>query len=451
MNMPSVFDFSELLRRIRQVLFRRDDPALRELLQKTGDDEVVHVIDDLPIAEKRRAFRTMLPERQGRLITKLSDYSQETLLPLLNKEELRAMIDAVESDDAVDVIQLMDDAQREKVIDELKRNDPHELLPLLVFGEETAGGLMKSEVIRVKNGLSVDEARRGLAKDPTVQKHRSHHIYVVDDAGALVGMLPLMRLLSAAAEAKIADVMGPPPTSIPPFMDQEEVAKVFDEHDAIELPVVGAKGRLLGCITADDIFEVMEQEYLEDVAGLTGVSEDDHVSDPVLLKVRRRLPWLIVNLATAVLAASVVGLFQDTIQRLVLLAAFMPIIAGMGGNAATQTLSVMVRALALGELHHVNTARSVGKEIAAGVLNGLASGIIMGAIAYVWTLDVMLSVVILVAMTANLLVAGLGGASIPLIMKRMRIDPALASTVFVTTLTDCCGFFVFLGLASLLL
>lgn len=260
-----------------------------------------------------------------------------------------------------------------------------------------------------------------------------------------------LKLLQAAVSATLSEVMHAAPPSVPASMDQEEVAQLFDERDAVELPVVGPKGKLIGIITADDIFEVMEKEYAEDISRLVGVDEDDHVSDPVLRTVRRRLPWLIVNLGTAILAASVVTLFQGTIQKVVILAAYMPIIAGMGGNAATQTLGVVIRGMALGELHELNTARTIASQIAAGTLNGLANGPIMAVIAYLWTRNLALAAVILVAMTANLFIAGFGGAVVPVIMKALRIDPALASIVFVTTLTDVCGFFVFLGLASVFL
>jgi magnesium transporter len=450
MPLQTMLNWKGFADRVREMLFRNQDALLRELLAKMGDEDVIHVVDSLSVHEKRRMFKALSAERLSRVLLKLSEYSQETVLPALSHVEVASMIDAAESDDAVDLIQLLQDGQRDRVIADLKKNDPHGLMPLLVFGEETAGGRMKHEAFRIRAESTVDEARRQIARE-SATKPKSHQIYVMDDKDVLVGTLPLMRLLTAAPEARLAELMNVQFVSVPPTMDQEEMAQVFDEHNAIELPVVGPKGRVLGIVTADDIFEVMEKEYAEDISRLTGVDEDDRISDPVLLTVRRRLPWLVVNLATAVLAAGVVSLFQDTIQRLVILAAYMPIIAGMGGNAATQTLGVVVRAIALGELRHLNTAHAIAKQVAAGTLNGFANGVIMGGIAYAWTGNLGLAAVILVAMTVNLLVAGLGGVAVPIVMKRMRIDPALASTVFVTTLTDVCGFFVFLGLASVFL
>jgi magnesium transporter len=306
---------------------------------------------------------------------------------------------------------------------------------------------MQTELHRFVSTKTVEEVRKAIAAGNG--KPRSNIVYVVDQADALIGTLPLLHLLSLAGTSRLSEVMNTTFVALPATLEQSEVIKAFDEHNAVELPVTSAKGRLLGRITADDVFEVMEKEYAADLAGLAGVGEDDSITDPILLTVRRRLPWLVVNLATAVLAAWVVSRFQDTIQRFVILAAYMPIIAGMGGNAATQTLGVAIRAIALGELHHLNTIRSILKEIAAGALNGFANGLLMAALAMVWTGSLKLAVIIVIALTVNLFVAGLGGVAVPIAMRKMGIDPARSATVFVTTLTDVCGFFVFLGLATI--
>lgn len=444
-----MFSFKEFGTRVSDVLLRRNDAALRDLIAKAGDEELGQVIDGMAAEGKVRTLRALPAERRAKILGELSEYSQEIVLRHLKKEDLAAMIAAAESDDAVDVIQLLDDAARAKVVADLRRHDPSGLLPLLAYGEETAGGLMKTEFTRFRATATAEEARRQLAG---AQARRvSQQIYVVDEQDVLVGTIAPLKLLQAPVAARLSEVMQPAGEALPTTMDQEEVARQFDERNAIELPVVGPRGKVVGIITADDVFEVMEKEYSEDISRLAGVDEDDHVADPVMRTVSRRLPWLVVNLGTAILAASVVGLFQGTIQKVVILAAYMPIIAGMGGNAATQTLGVVIRALALGELHELNTLRTVAAQTAAGTLNGLANGVIMGGLAYAWARNDRLSLVILVAMTANMFIAGLGGAIIPVVMKKLRIDPALASAVFVTTLTDCCGFFVFLGLATVFL
>lgn len=436
--------------KIRDLLFRHEDKLAHELLLKTGDDEAIQVIDSLPPAEKLRMFRMMPSDRRARVLVKLGEYSREVVAAALSTTEVMNMVAVVESDEAVDVIQQLAEPLRAQVIAELRKGDSHGILPLLVFGEETAGGIMKTELLKFSQRTTVDEARKLIARMPGTG-FKTNLLYVTGEADALVGTITPIQLIRAATDLPLAAVMQSAPVAVPPTMDQEEVVNIFDEQNAVEVPVVDAKGKLLGCITADDVFTVMEKEYSEDITRLTGADEDESVTDPILLTVRRRLPWLLVNLATAILAAWVVTLFQDTIQRAVILAAYMPIIAGMGGNAATQTLGVVVRSIALGELHNLNTLATVAKNIAAGTLTGLATGVVMAAISWWWSGNIMLAFVILAAMTANLFIAGLGGALIPVVMKRMRIDPALASTVFVTTLTDICGFFVFLGLASILL
>jgi len=447
MPLLPVFNLPDLAARISDVVLRREDAKLKELVASAGDDDLVNLLDSMDAEEKARAFRALSANRQARIIYDLSEYSQEEILRALSKDELEAMIAGAESDDAVDVIQLLDDAARTRVVADLRKRDPHGLLPLLGYGEETAGGLMKTEMTRFQSVVTVEDARRMIAKEGAA-KRSSQQLYVVDAQDALVGTVSPIRLLQASGEVRLGDIVTPPPASIPPGTDQEMVAQIFDQHDAVELPVVESRGRLIGIITADDIFDVMEEEYSEDISRLVGVDEDDHITDPVFRTVRRRLPWLVVNLGTAILAATVVSAFQDTIARLVILAAFMPIIAGMGGNAATQTLGVVIRAIALGDMNKLNVRRTIAKQVMAGALNGLVNGLLMGGIAYLWTKNATLSVVIVVAMTLNMLVAGLGGVVVPVTLRAMRIDPALASAVFVTTMTDICGFFVFLGLAK---
>ena len=448
---PRVPDFKELLGKVREVIFHRDLAKLAAVVETTDDEHIEHLLDTLPLKEKRRLFLALPPDRRARVLEHLSAYTSCAVLAAMPKDAVAAMIAAAESDYAVDIIQMLDERMRLSVMADLRAADPRGLLPLLGFDAETAGGLMKTELVKFRRTASVDDVRRTLVAGNHGKTKSTQAIYVVDDNDILVGVVPVIHLVAVPATSMLSDVMSAPTVTVPAVLGQGEVAKLFDEYNATELPVVGPRGRLIGRITADEIFEVMEREYAEDIARLTGVPEDDHITDPILLTFRRRLPWLVVNLGTAILAAWVVSLFQGTIQRVVILAAYMPIIAGMGGNAATQTLGVAVRAIALGELHHLNVVRALVKEIAAGTLNGLANGLIMAVVAYVWNHDIRLSLVMVIAMTSNLFVAGLGGIAVPVIMKSLRVDPALASTVFVTTMTDVCGFFVFLGLASIML
>ena len=441
---------SPFWRHLRGALFRHESELLAELLPKVGDDELAHVVDSLRVREKLAVLRVLPVKRRVKVLLELSDWSIETVLPRLSLEEVWSIIMAAESDDATDIIQWLHNPVCERVIARLREDDPHSLLALSVFAEQTAGGRMKTELLFFRDTLSVDEVRREIAGDPTARQ-KSNYIYVVSSSGELLGRFSVICLLQADAKLKLPAIMDSSVIALPASLDQEEAALAFDKAGAIELPVVNHRGRLLGVITADDIFEVMKEEHGEDVSRLAGVHEDAHINDPMWLSAKRRLPWLGVNLITAMVAASVVGLCKGTIEQIVILAAFMPVIAGMGGNAAQQSLAVTIRAIAVGELKHLSLIRVVAKEISVGAMNGFLAGFVAGFLASIWTGNWAIGAVVTMAMTLNLLAAGFVGVSLPLAMRAMRADPALASTVFVTATTDIFGFFVFLGLATLLL
>ncbi|MEA3249699.1 MAG: magnesium transporter [Patescibacteria group bacterium] len=436
--------------RLRDALFGNGKTLLAEFLPKVGDDEVIHTIDSLSPKQKLIVFRALQPKRKVKILLDLSDYSFQMLLPRLTFDEIWELISKAQSDDAVDIIQWLDGPRHKKVVDRLKESDPDGILPLLVFDEHTAGGRMKTEILKYRQDRTVDDIRQEVVKDPKARS-KSHYIYITDENDELIGRFSPIRLIQASGEGSLIEILDPTVVSLPADMDQEEAALVFDEEGAIELPVVNRKGKLLGVITADDIFAVMEEEHSEDVIRLAGVHEDANISDPIWLSARRRIPWLAVNMVTALLAASVIGLFRGTIEQIVILAAFMPIIAGMGGNAGQQSLAIAVRAMALGEFQHLRTYKVIMKEVAVGSLNGFLAGVIVGIVASVFTGNAGIGAVIVMAMTMNLFAAGLVGVAIPLSMRAMKTDPALASTVFVSAVTDIFGFFVFLGLATVLL
>ncbi|MFH2062578.1 MAG: magnesium transporter [bacterium] len=437
-------------RHLRGAVFRRESGVLAELLPQVGDDQLAHAVDSFSLRDKLAVIRALPARRRAKVILEMSDWSADTVLPNLQLEEVWSTIMSAESDDAADIIQSLDGPVREKVVARLREDDPNGLLALSVFAEQTAGGRMKTEVLSFRDGLTVEEVRREISSDPAA-RHKSNYVYVTGAGGELIGRFSVIRLLQADARSRLSEIVDATAIALPAGLDQEEVALAFDEAEAIELPVVNHRGRLLGVITADDVFEVMEEEYGEDVTRMAGVHGDAHISDPLWLSSRRRLPWLAVNLVTALMAASVVGLFRGTIESVVILAAFMPVIAGMGGNAAQQSLAVTVRAIALGDIRHLSLLKVVAKEIGVGALNGFMAGVVAGVLASVWTGDWAIGSVIVMAMTANLLMAGLAGVSVPLAMRALKADPALASTVFVTAATDIFGFFAFLGLATLLL
>ena len=438
------------LARTLKTFFGRETSILREALRAVQPAELGVIVNSLSAREQLQVLSLLDEQKLSHVLWEVSPHMRRRLLSKMSGERLVKLIAGMESDEAVDIIQQLDRRHRERVIETLKRNDPKKILPLLGFEEETAGGLMKSEYLRAESGKSVEDVRRAIAA-ATGGIPKAAAVYVVDTEHRLVGAVSLLRLATAAPGSRIDDLVHSAPAKLPASLSQDEVTQRFSDLDAVELPVVDARGKLLGVVTADDMLDVLKESLSEDLSRFSGTSEDEHVSDPAWLSIRRRLPWLLVNLATAVLAASVVAQFQETISEIVILAALMPIVAGMGGNAVTQSLGVSIRALALRQLHAWDMWKVALRQMVVGAANGFATGIVMGGVAYLWTKDIQLAFVMVIAMTMTLFIAGLGGILIPVVMKRMKIDPALASTVFATTLTDVVGFFTFLGLAQFLL
>ena len=446
MSIHKTNPFSQTLK----TFFGRDTSILREALKAIQPAELGVIINGLSEREQLQVLALLDEQKLARVLWEVSPHMRRRLLARIPSDSLTKLVAGMESDEAVDIIQLLDRRRKERVIEALKRHDPKKILPLLGFEEETAGGLMKSEYLRAESGKTVEEVRKSIAA-ASGGTQKSSTVYVVDPQNFLVGAISLMRLATASSDSLIDDLAHAPPAKLPVGMSQDEVTQRFSDLDAIELPVVDARGKLLGVVTADDMLDVLKESLSEDLSRFSGTSEDEHVSDPAWLSIRRRLPWLLVNLATAVLAASVVAQFRDTISQLVILAALMPIVAGMGGNAVTQTLGVSIRALALHQLHAWDMWKIAFRQMLVGAANGCLTGIVMAGLAYLWTRDIQLAFVMVIAMTVTLFIAGLGGVLIPVTMKKMKIDPALASTVFATTLTDVVGFFTFLGLATILL
>jgi magnesium transporter len=297
--------------------------------------------------------------------------------------------------------------------------------------------------------MTVAQALDHLRKSAT--REGAFYVYVVDDHDHLVGVVPLRRLITADPATPVEAIRQADVVSVAADTDQEEVARLVTKHNLLAVPVVGRDHRLLGTITVDDVIDVIHEEATEDIHRLGGVAADETIFDPAGKVVRRRLFWLLVNLPTAVLAATVVSAFEPSIRTLAVLAVFMPIVAGMGGNAGIQTFTVIVRAIALGDLTRANTRKILFREVRIGLANGVGAGAVAGLIAYLWKGDPLLGIILGVAMITNMLVAALAGTLVPVALKRLRIDPAVATGVVVTTLTDCAGFLSFLGLATLLL
>jgi magnesium transporter len=357
----------------------------------------------------------------------------------------------LDSDDAVQVIEELDEDEQKQLLEAIPAGERTLIEASLAYPEDSAGRLMQRELVAVPTywtvGETIDFMRRSAERADDAMPDIFYDIFVVDPTHKPVGSIPLSRLLRTTRPIPVTDIMESEMKLIPAVMDQEEVAFLFRRRDLVSAPVVDDGGRLVGAITVDDVVDVIDEEHEEDIMRLGGVSEDD-LYDAAVKTTRSRFLWLLVNLCTAILASVVIGYFEGTIDQIVALAVLMPIVASMGGNAGTQTMTVAVRALAMKELTPTNAMRVIGKELLVGGINGVLFALLTGAVAWFWFGSAIIGLVIALAMIVNLVVAGLAGTTIPLMLERSGIDPAVASSVLLTTITDVVGFAAFLGLAA---
>lgn len=383
-------------------------------------------------------------------LTYLDEVVREGILEQLAPEEVAAAITELETDDAIDVFEDVSEEFQAQVLDSLSPSDRALLEEALSYPEESAGRLMQRELVTVPKDWSVGNTIDYMRERAAHLPRDFYDIYVVDDERQPVGAVPLSRLMRNQRAVRIDDIMFTDLRMARVDMDQEEVAMMFRQYALVSAPVINGDGRLVGVITADDVVHVIHEEAEEDIMLLGGVSVDDFY-EAVLDTVKSRFSWLLVNLGTAIVASIVIGFFDATIEKVVALAVLMPIVASMGGNAGTQTMTVAVRALAMNELTAANAARIVGKEVIVGGINGIVFALLMGAIAWLWFDLPSIGMVIAAAMIINLLIAGLAGVTIPILLDRMNVDPAVGSAVVLTTVTDVVGFLAFLGLAAVVL
>jgi magnesium transporter len=441
------------LESVRRLMRMGATPNLLNLLQKQHPADLAQIFAELPEKDRHAAFNTLV-EKNGKLAMEaLSELGPEKggeLLSLRSAEEIARLSQEVASDDAAALIETLSDELRTSVL-QLIRPKPGGggVSELLEYDERTAGRLMNPHVFALSEELTAGEAITALQGARDVEM--VFYLYVVDERRHLVGVVSLRRLLLVPPDTPLKRIMTTDVYSARVDVDQEEVASQVASYNLLAIPVVDAENKLTGVITVDDVIDVIKDEATEDVYRLAGVSAEDGVSTPPGESIRRRLPWLTVNLFTAFAAASVVGLFSDTIDQLVSLAVLMPVVAGMAGNAATQTLAVIVRGLSLGELTFSNARKALVKESLVGLGNGLALGVLAALGAWAMRGDPWIGVLLGVALLINMFVATTAGTLIPLGLRALKIDPALASSVFITTLTDAVGFLVFLGLATLFL
>jgi len=410
--------------------------------------DIADLIDNLKEEEKIHLFALLDLEKASDVILELSDISREQILEEISDKKLTEIIDEMESDDAADIIADLPAEQAQTVLEGIEPEDSEDVRKLLKHEEDTAGGIMQSELVSVQEGATIRDAIQAVIRE-SEEIENIYNVFVVDKKNKLVGTIPLQRLITAKPNTLIHKCMDANILSVNVDVDQEKVARMFEKYDLVSLPVVDHANRLLGRITVDDAVDVMEEETSEDIFRIAGLGEDDSVFNKPIQSIKKRLPWLYLNLMTALVSVFVIGFFEDTIKIVVVLAVFMPLVAGLGGNAGGQTLALVVRGLALGEVTFENSKKTLYRQILVGIANGVAVGTIVGIIAYFWKGIPALGIVLGLAMVINIFVGTMVGTLIPLGLKWLKLDPALGSNIFVTAFTDAFGFFTFLGLATI--
>jgi magnesium transporter len=423
-----------------------DGAAILEIVDPLHPAEIADLIEMLRGPMRTQLVELLRPKFDPEILAELDETVRDEVAEQLGTETIAKAIAALDSDDALNLISALEETKQRRVLHAISFALRSMLEEGLAFPEESAGRLMQREFVAVPAFWSVGEVIDFLRESDDLPDD-FYDVFVVDPRHRLIGYVALNRFLRAKRPVKIRDIMIDEFVSVPVKMDQEEVAYVFAQQDLVSAPVVDESERLIGVITIDDIVDVIHQEAEEDIMRLGGVQEDDLYA-AVLDTGKARFMWLFVNLITAVLASVVIGLFQGTIEQVVMLAVLMPIAASMGGNAGTQTLTVAVRAIAMKELTTANAFRVLSKEVLVGTFNGLLFALIIGVIASIWSGSMAIGAVMAAAMVITMIIAGLAGAAIPLGLSRTRFDPAIASGVFLTTVTDVVAFLAFLGLGA---
>jgi len=434
---------------IKELLDGGREERLADLLAEAHPADVSHAIRELPVEDQVRVFRVLSPQHAGEVLAELDDPVLRELVGSLDEAEVSRALDSMPPEEVADVVEELPKERAEGLLDLMAEEKAEEVQELLEYREGTAGRLMSPDFVAVNEQATVAKAIEHIRRAKTGEG--AFYLYVVDDHDHLVGFVPLHRLIATDPATPIRAIRTEGVESVTVDTDQEEVARLVQRYNLIQVPVVDVNRRLLGAIVVDDVIDVMREEATEDIQRLGGVGGDENVLDPPQTVFAKRLVWRLINLGTAVLAASVIGLFEKSIQTLATLAVFMPIVASMGGIGTTQTATVVVRGIALGDMTGSVLRRVLSKELWLGLTTGAANGLVIAVIAYAWKGQALLALILGFALVFNMLVAAVVGTLIPIALKAFRIDPAIASSVIITTFTDVCGFFSFLGLATLLI
>jgi magnesium transporter len=435
---------------LKDLIRRNREFDIIDLFSDMHPADIADLIDELDEETRLHLFSLLDVDKASDVILELSDTSREQIIEDLSNEKLTDIIEEMDSDDKADIIAELSDDQAKAVLEAIEPEESQEVKELLKYGEDTAGGIMQSELVSVGKQATINDAFQAVAEAKD-EIENIHNIFVVDENDKLIGTVPLQSLITMKRFTPIADVIDEDIPSVPYNMDQEEVARIFKKYDLVSIGVVDDQNRLLGRITIDDVVDAIQEETSEDIYRIAGLGQDDTVFNKTTESVKKRLPWLYLNLITALASVLVIGFFEETIKLMVALVFFMPVVAGLGGNAGSQTLTLIVRGMALGEITFENAKRALFRQIGVGIANGIAVGIVIGIIAYLWKGIPILGLILGLAMIISIFAGTLVGALIPLALKRLKLDPALGSHIFLTAFTDAFGFLTFLGLATIFL
>ena len=421
---------------------------VRRMLNALPAADIAHLLESSPPPTRAVLWQLVDDDDEGEILHELGDELQSEFLRSMDAEEVAAATEGLEPDDVADILQRLPEKVAQEVLKTMDAQDRARVEQVLDYPENTAGGLMNTDTITVRARHTADVVLRYLRWHEEIPE-MTDNLIVVNRSDSFLGLLPLRTLLVAEPSARIREIMETDREPIPATMPDSEVAQLFERHDWVSAPVVDEAGRLLGRITIDDVVDVIREDAEHSLMSMAGLDEDEDTFAPVFKTTPRRAVWLGINLITAFIASSVINLFQGTIDKVVALAVLMPIVASMGGVAGTQTLTVMIRGMALGQIGGSNQNWLINREFLVGLLNGILWSAVVAVAASVWFKDWLIGAIIAAAMVINLVTAGLAGTLIPLVMKRLEIDPALAGGVVLTTVTDVVGFMSFLGLATL--
>lgn len=443
-------ELNESAYNLKKTLIGSSSHEIIDVIESVYAIDIAIALEDFSNEEILSFYKKIDNEHMAQVLEQADEDVQIKFIELIDIKSLLSIFHHMSNDDIADILGNLPIDMRKSIFNAMKNKDIIEIQNLLLYADDTAGGLMTTEYIALNSKLTIEKVLKKI-KEIGPKTEVIETIFVLNDKKELVGTADLRDILVEKDDSLLEDIMSDSVISVTPDIDQEEVSHLVSKYDLKAIPVINRKNSLLGIITVDDIIDVLFEEQTEDILKMGGVGAEGSVDNSVLDSVKMRLPWLLVNLATAFLASFTVSLFEGTIAQVTALAAAMPIVAGMGGNSGTQTLSIIIRGITLGEVNLKDDWKMVGKEVLLGIINGAVIGLVTGVILFFKYGNPYLGIIIFVAMICNLVISGFFGFFIPLFLKSTGIDPALASAIFLTTATDVGGFFIFLGLASLML